>query len=249
MPSSANWVSRLTAALLAGGVVAAAIASELGAHDAKQHVLTDDRPELSFGRSVDFDYDPPAPGSYRLPAIKPAADGTVLDTAGRPLRLHDAIAGRIAVLAFIYTRCTDPQGCPLSMGLLYDLAYVAGQDPAIGDSLRLMAMSFDVEHDRPEVMADYAAETETAAGDNILFLTAESKAVLDPILAAYDQPIGRKVDPQDAFGPLTHQLRVYLIDRQGQIRNIYSLGFLDPRLVITDVRTLLLEERGKPPEG
>jgi cytochrome oxidase Cu insertion factor (SCO1/SenC/PrrC family) len=247
MASSAIRIVRLTAALLAGGVLAVATASGLGAHDAKPRILTDDRPELSFGRSVDFDYDPPAPGSYRLPAIKPAADGMVLDTAGRPLRLHDAMAGRIAVLAFIYTRCSDPQGCPLSLGLLYDLAYVAGRDPAIGDSLRLMAMSFDVAHDRPEVMADYAAEA--AAGDDILFLTTESKAELSPILAAYDQPVGRKVDPQDAFGPLTHQLRVYLMDRRGQIRNIYSLGFLDPRLVITDIRTLLLEEPGKPPEG
>ena len=46
----------------------------------------------------------------------------------------------------------------------------------------------------------------------------------------------------EIFGPFTHQLRVYLIDSARRIRNIYSLGFLDPRLVVGDVRTLLLEE-------
>jgi cytochrome oxidase Cu insertion factor (SCO1/SenC/PrrC family) len=38
-----------------------------------------------------------------------------------------------------------------------------------------------------------------------------------------------------------HTLRVFLIDRDGNIRNIYSSGTLDPRLVLADVRTLMLE--------
>ena len=37
-------------------------------------------------------------------------------------------------------------------------------------------------------------------------------------------------------------LRVFLIDRAARIRNIYSSGTLDPRLVVADVKTLLLEE-------
>ena len=43
---------------------------------------------------------------------------------------------------------------------------------------------------------------------------------------------------------LTHRLRVYLIDSQRRIRNIYGLDFLDPDLLLADVRTLVLEERG-----
>ena len=44
---------------------------------------------------------------------------------------------------------------------------------------------------------------------------------------------------RSASGPYQHPLRVNLIDEQQQIRNIYSYGLLDPRLVITDVRTLM----------
>jgi protein SCO1 len=36
-------------------------------------------------------------------------------------------------------------------------------------------------------------------------------------------------------------LRVFLIDAGGTVRNIYSLDFLDPNLVLGDVRTLLME--------
>ena len=44
-------------------------------------------------------------------------------------------------------------------------------------------------------------------------------------------PIGRKTDPNDPLGPLAHQLRVFLIDAKGEVRNIFTVGFLDPRLV------------------
>jgi hypothetical protein len=42
---------------------------------------------------------------------------------------------------------------------------------------------------------------------------------------------------------LYHILRVFLIDRDGRIRNIYSSATLDPRLDLADVKTLLLEEK------
>ena len=234
-------------AILAGALIAAAVLPTAQAHDPKGP----ERPELSFGRSEQFDYDPPLPGSYRLPAIKPAPDGQVLDSKGQPRQLHALMDGRITVLAFIYTRCSDPQGCPLSISLLYDLQYVARRDPEIGDNLRLLALSFDVEHDTPEVLADYATSGHGGHGEagELLYLTTRSQAELGPILKAYDQPIGRKLDAADPFGPYTHQLRVFLIDPERRIRNIYSLGFLDPRLVATDIRTLLIELGGQSPGG
>ena len=54
-------------------------------------------------RESDYDYDPPAPGSYNLPVVKMAADGAVVDSDGRSLNLRDLTNGRITVLSFIYT--------------------------------------------------------------------------------------------------------------------------------------------------
>jgi len=47
---------------------------------------------------------------------------------------------------------------------------------------------------------------------------------------------------REGTGPVYHPLRVFLIDRDRRIRNIYSSGTLDPRLMLADVKTLLLEE-------
>jgi cytochrome oxidase Cu insertion factor (SCO1/SenC/PrrC family) len=54
--------------------------------------------------------------------------------------------------------------------------------------------------------------------------------------------VQRKQNPNDPTGPLQHNLRVFLIDRTGHVRNIYSSGTLDVRLVLADVRTLLMEQ-------
>jgi cytochrome oxidase Cu insertion factor (SCO1/SenC/PrrC family) len=225
----------------------AVAASAAHAHEAPPQIVPDARVELTFGRTEDYDYDPPEPGSYRLPSLGPAADGILVDTEGRQRSLHRAMAGRITVLAFIYTRCSDPEGCPLSMALFHDLHFVGEKDPAVGEALQLITASFDPAHDTAEVLKEFAkAHLDGGhSADSWLFLTATSHEELAPILSAYRQPIGRKTDTDDPFGPITHRLRVYLVDSALRIRNIYSLGFLDPRLVITDVRTLLLEEAKK----
>ena len=55
---------------------------------------------------------PPAPGSYRLPCIESAGDGSVVTSHGEATTLHRLYAGRIVVLSLIYTHCADAQGCP-----------------------------------------------------------------------------------------------------------------------------------------
>ncbi len=201
-----------------------------------------ERPELGLGRSLSYDYDPPAPGSYRLPVIQEAGDGAVLSADGRSLKLRDLLAGRITVLSFIYTRCADPSACPYATGVLHDVHRISGKDAAIAENLRLITFSFDPEHDTPRVMGEYGSALRRAAGSEWLFLTTRDAGDLAPILHAYGQRVDRKKDPGDPLGPWSHVLRVHLIDRRGMVRNIYSTGLLDPRLVVTDVRTLLLEE-------
>ncbi|MCB2102217.1 MAG: SCO family protein [Rhodobacterales bacterium] len=192
-----------------------------------------------------FDYRAPAPGSYRLPDIGPMPDGRVLDESGARRALSAVVDGRIALVSFIYTRCSDPNGCPLATEVLYDLYFASAEDRRVADNLMLVSLSFDPRHDTPEVMAGFRGAP-TAADDRRspwAFLTTESEAALAPLLDGFDQVVKRKRDAagQDT-GIYAHQLRVYLVDRQRRIRNIYGLGFLDPRLLLTDVLTLLAEE-------
>lgn len=201
------------------------------------------------GRTPDHDYDVPAPGSYQLPVVKAAADGDVIDSKGRELKLGEFTRGRVTVMSFIYTRCAAAKACPMATGVLMQLHRQSAEDPELARNLRLVSMSFDPEADTPQRMAAYSALADTPKpAAEWRFLTTRSPAQLQPILAAYGQAVNRKDNPNDPTGPLNHTLRVFLIDEAGNIRNIYSSGTLDVRLVLADVKTLLLESAsGEPP--
>jgi cytochrome oxidase Cu insertion factor (SCO1/SenC/PrrC family) len=192
----------------------------------------------------DHDYEAPAPGSYDLPVVKPASDGDMLDPSGQPLRLRDLTRGRVTVMSFIYTRCAAARACPMATGVLLQLHQLSASDASLAQRLRLVSLSFDPDNDTPERMAAYAtlAQAHPSAAE-WRFVTTASQDQLKPILEAYGQAVDRKANPRDPTGPLNHTLRVFLIDREGNIRNIYSSGTLDLRLVLADIQTLLLEER------
>lgn len=185
----------------------------------------------------------PEPGSYRLPPIRSAAGGTVLTAEGARVDLTTLLQGRITVFSFIYTRCADI--CPVATAQLARLRELARQYPTLKDRLRLVSMSFDPDYDRPAVMADYGQLWRDAAdgGAEWLFLTAADRQALQPILVAYDQAVAPDPDPKSSAGGLNHILRVFLVDEAGLVRNIYSMDFLEPELVLTDIRTLI-EEAG-----
>ena len=104
-------------------------------------------------------------------------------------------------------------------------------------------MSFDPSFDTPKTMAAYAALAEGRPdAAQWHFVTAPSDAKLELILRSYGQAVDRKRDPSAPGGPLNHVLRVFLIDTEGRVRNVYSSGTLDLRLVVADAKTLWLEQ-------
>ena len=196
-----------------------------------------------FPRDPDYDYDAPVPGSYSLPVVKVAPDGGLLDSNGKSVNLRDLIRGRVTVLSFIYTRCAAPKACAYATGVLSQLHLASLDDTTLAKSLRLLSLSFDPDYDTPRHLATYAEGiNDEKSGCEWRFVTAKSRVELKNILNAYGQAVDQRPDPADPQGPMYHVLRVFLIDRDGRIRNIYSSGTLDPRLVLADVKTLLLED-------
>src|SRR6185369_1402795 len=173
-------------------------------------------------RTSDHDYDVPAPGSYNLPVVKPAADGEVLDSKGQALHLRELTRGRITVLSFIYTRCAAARACPYATGVLRQLHRLSSEDPKLAKGMRLVSLSFDPRADTPERMTAYAKVSEGySSAAEWQFLTTRSQADLQPILDSYGQAVNRKKNPLDPTGPLNHTLRVFIIDHSGNVRNIY----------------------------
>jgi len=195
-----------------------------------------------FPRTEEFDFEAPVPGTYDLPVLNEAGDGTVIDHTGRTTTLFEEFDGKIALLSFIYTSCRDADGCPLATGLLFELFHASELSPELAANTKLITLSFDPNHDTPGAMATYGQSAlEDEQRDQKMewrFLTTASLDQLQPILDNYRQSINLAKDSET----INHLLRLYLVDRKGRIRNIYGLGFLDPRLLLADIETLLMEE-------
>jgi cytochrome oxidase Cu insertion factor (SCO1/SenC/PrrC family) len=188
-------------------------------------------------------YTPPAPGTYELPPIRHVRSFTLVDTAGRRVTTAALARGRVTVVSFIYTGCSDRLGCPLASAALRDLQERLRR-AGLTRRAALLSISVDPGRDSPAQLAQYAR----AFGADATvwrFLTADSDAHIQPVLDAYGQDRQRVHDERGRFtGAYRHVLKVFLVDRHGWIRNIYSTGLLVPAVVVNDIATLL----GEPPE-
>jgi cytochrome c peroxidase len=197
-----------------------------------------DQKTLAIGHSA-LPYAAPQVGSYQLPSLGLAGDGLVLNTANKTQKLHDLMGDKVVVLSFIYATCSDVNGCPLATSVLYKIKNRLSKEPQLAKQLRLLTVSFNPEHDTPEHMAHYGHGLQDS-GLEWQFLTTRSEQDLQPILENYQQNVQKVFDEQGKFtGTFSHNLRVYLIDKDKQLRNIYSLDFLHPDTLISDIKTLL----------
>lgn len=186
-----------------------------------------------------LEFPAPEPGTYSLPPLGRAADGLLLDSAGAAVRLHELYDDKTIVLSFIYTSCPDVNGCPLATFVLSRVQERLAADSSTKAHVRLVSVSFDPANDTPDVMAEYGQHFRRHAVD-WRFLTAESEGRLDPILDDYDQSVIRDRGPDGkALTTMSHILRVYLIDSDKRIRNIYSPSYLHPDILYADIRTVL----------
>ena len=196
---------------------------------------------LAPGWGGKLGYEPPAPGSYELPRISRSVGGKVLMDSGEAVRLEDYIGDKHVVLSFVYTHCSDENGCPLATFVLHTIKNKLRDHPEIAPHLRLISLSFDPVQDTPEVMRRYGSHYD--AGDvEWRFMTTKSRRELAPILDGYGQYVIPEIDEDGReTGGFAHILKVYLIDREGWVRNIYSVSFLHAEVLLADVKTLIAE--------
>ena len=191
----------------------------------------------------------PKPGSYHLPIMGDAADGKVLDCDGKMLNLHALYGDKLVLLGFIYATCDDVNGCPLATLVFQQIKAKLKAKPELADKLRLLTLSFNPELDTPQAMAHYALGFKDA-GVEWRFLTTASQTEIEPILQAYGQSVEREFDEKGrATGKFSHLLRVFLIDRDQNIRNIYTVSVLHPDTVLADIETLQIEAANPASQG
>ena len=186
-------------------------------------------------------FTPPAPGSYQLPGLGLAADAELIDSRGDEVRLHELLGDKFTLFSFIYTQCSDVNGCPLASHVLSKVQRRVMADDVLKDLVRLVSFSFDPGNDRPEVLENYANNFREP-GFDWHFVTANSAQELVSTLENYNQFVIREYDASGKQrSAISHILRVYLVDRKRQIRNIYSVSFLHADTILNDIRTIVSE--------
>lgn len=133
-------------------------------------------------------------------------DFRLVDQNNKPVRLSE-FDGKVVAMTFIYTRCPLPDYC-LRLSNNFGLLQRRFR-PRMGKELILLSVTFDPEHDQPEVLAKYASVWKAdEAGWH--FLTGPL-ATVKQVCGMF----GMNFWPDE--GLMTHSLHTVVIDRQGKL--------------------------------
>lgn len=231
-----GYLNNLTFAITLLCIAAQSTANAGGTHEVHESSL------LAPGYAA-LSYALPKPGSYKLPPLGIAQDGKVLDADGQPTSLYNVFGDQYVLLNFIYSSCNDVNGCPLASHVSYQLKAQMRHNTLLAGKLKLVSLSFDPQRDSPQVMKVYGENFKYAGkAGSWDFLTTQSVVSLAPILADYDQDIQRNYSlDANQTDDFSHILRVFLIDPEKNIRNIYSVSFLHKDVVMNDLKTLFMQ--------
>jgi cytochrome oxidase Cu insertion factor (SCO1/SenC/PrrC family) len=180
-------------------------------------------------------FEPPPPGSYELPPFGQVGVHVLLGSDGHAAPLREAAPDGASLVSFVYLSC--PDACPMATAVLQRVDQKLAGDPRLAGRASLVTVSFDPLRDTPEKMAAFRARV--APRGRWRFLTAASPAAIAPVLADFGQDgLATPGDGEDA-APVGHTLKVFLVDGAGRVRNVYSTGFLDARVLVNDLLTVL----------
>jgi protein SCO1/2 len=173
------------------------------------------------------------PAQSRLPVIEAAPDFALTDQVGKALALKD-LKGQVLLVSFIFTTCSGT--CPATTHRMARVQEELQKRDLFKQGVRLVSISLDPARDTPEVLRGYMRLFDLD-GKTWSFLTGPPADVAK-VHAAW----GMWAKPA-ANGQLDHPSRVYLVDRCGRIREIYSLEFLRLPWVMEDIELLLREKK------
>lgn len=169
--------------------------------------------DLIITRPATADLDPSGrPAAPRVLEIGgEVPDFALTSQDGAPLKLSD-LRGRVVVLAFIYTRCPLPNYCPLTDAKFRQLADRLAAIGDRADRVRLLSVSFDPEHDTPDVLARHA-RLRGARAPTWTFAVAtheQLRRVAGPLGLTYGGGVGEVV----------HSLSTAIIDPEGRLARL-----------------------------
>jgi protein SCO1/2 len=158
---------------------------------------------------------------------------TFTDQDGRPFD-SSALSGRVWVADFMFTRCRGL--CPLLTERMNEL-----QGRFSGEArFHLVSFTVDPEHDRPEVLGEYAREHGSDPG-GWTYLTGEAARIQEVIGKGFLLAVGEGATAEE---PISHSQRLVLVDGEGNIRGYYDSQDPGEMRLLAEHIARLLERAG-----
>jgi protein SCO1/2 len=180
-----------------------------------------------------------------------AAEFTLVDQFGEAVSLSKK-RGEVVVLTFLYTYCPDI--CPVVASHLTDVHEQLTEDGDISDAFSIIVVSVDPERDTIEHAHEYSAQHGMLndwaylVGDQDELSRIWSDYFVSPAPRQGDElesdplhqdgSIDSLLDQIGTAYTVDHQAPVYVIDREGMMRSLFTLPF-SPEDIAADVLTLL----------
>jgi protein SCO1/2 len=171
-------------------------------------------------------------GDSRLAVIQKASDFKLTDQNGSEVRLS-GLPENVLLVGFIFTTCNGT--CPATthrMAKIHEELQKRGVLKK--NQVRLLSITLDPKRDTPAALKHYMQLYEIDSA-HWSFLTG-ANADVQKTLTAW----GMWARPA-ADGQLDHPSRLFLVDRQRNIREIYNLAFMQTSWVADDIDLLLKE--------
>lgn len=163
---------------------------------------------------------------------------TLTNQNGRRITL-DEYRGKIVLLTFIYTRCQQPDQCSLMSTNFASIDKRLQEDARLYSKTHLLTITFDPEHDKPEVLRSYGAaytgrytEEKFAHWEFLGGTKEEIKEITQFFGLQYYR------DPQSGEEQVIHSLRTALIGPDGRIQKLYKGNDWSSEELLRDIRAL-----------
>jgi protein SCO1/2 len=170
------------------------------------------------------------PSAHALHPGEALPDVTLVNQAGETVRLSD-YRGRALALTFIFTRCPLPDFCPLMMKNFAAVEASLVGDTKLRGRTHLLTVSFDTEHDTPEVLRAYGEPWQKTEPP---FTHWELASGTEEAIQTLGAALG--LDYFEEERSFTHNLRTAVIDPEGKLHRLHLGNEWSPDELANDLR-------------
>jgi protein SCO1 len=154
-------------------------------------------------------------------------DATLVNEDGKAFNLASYRGHRLAI-TFIYTRCPDPEFCPLMNQNFLAVQKAVQSTPELAD-VQLLSISFDPEFDTPPVLKAQAQRVQ-ANPQVWRFATGKTDDV-----ASFASRFGVTVT-RNGSPVLIHNLGTAVIDSEGRLATLHSTNRWTPSELVAELQ-------------